>query len=176
MRVIHIIPSAFHYFDDIRDKAIALVNAERKLGVDAEAFTLQYGAATRREENLMSQKAPGLNFNGLFNGDNLIKDLDNYDIIHLHCPFFGMANDLLMWKKLHPNKILVATVWREMKITDIFSVFIYFYNRYYLPKVFKLCDRVIDKIHLTYTADELKLLHQDAEVKSNVSIYSSLMC
>ena len=175
MKVIHIIPSAFHYFDDIRNQAMDLVNAERKLGVDAEAFTLQYGAGTRREENIISQKAPGLNFNGLFSGNDLIKDLDNYDIVHLHCPFFGLAKDLLVWKKINPDKILVATVWREAKITDLFSVYIYLYNRRYLPKILSLCGRVIDKVHLTYPADELKLKHSDMEAKACVSFYSSLI-
>ena len=175
MKVIHLIPSAFDYFDDIRDKAMALVNAERELGIDAEAYTLQYGAATQREKNLISQKAPGLNFSGLINGGDLINDLGNYDIVHLHCPFFGLAKNLLAWKKSNPDKILVATVWREMKITDLFSVFVYLYNCYYWPKISKLCGRVIDKIHLTYTADELKLLHSDMEAKACVSIYSSFI-
>ncbi|EKD42976.1 MAG: hypothetical protein ACD_72C00515G0006, partial [uncultured bacterium] len=47
MRVLHIIPSAFDYFDDIRSEAFKMIDAEIEMGIDAEAMTLEYGAPTK---------------------------------------------------------------------------------------------------------------------------------
>jgi hypothetical protein len=175
MKVIHLIPSAFHYFDDIRDRAMALVNAERKLGIVAEAYTLQYGATTKRDEISVSQKMPGLNFHGMFGNDDIIKDLDNYDIVHLHCPFFGLAKDLLAWKKNNPDKILAVSNWRKVIVIDLFSIFIALYNRYFLPKITRLADGNTADIHLTLPANELKLNNLDTEAEACLSFYSILL-
>jgi hypothetical protein len=143
MKVIHLIPSAFNYFNDIRDKAMSLVNRERECGIDAEAFTLQYGTVSRREVIAVAAAAPDLNFKGTVSGPALVKELDNYDVVHLHCPFFGLAKDFIVWKKLHPDKVLVLTYWRDARISDLFSLFLAWYNAFYLPKLFVLCDAVL---------------------------------
>lgn len=65
MRVVHIIPSAFDYFDDIRSSAFALIAAEGKQGVESEALTIQYGTVTAKERLETSLKASTHSFQSL---------------------------------------------------------------------------------------------------------------
>ncbi|MEK7131772.1 MAG: glycosyltransferase [Patescibacteria group bacterium] len=143
MRVIHIIPSAFEYFDDIRLQAFKLLDGLHKLGVETEAFTLQYGSTNKVEKASIKEASPSVhNYLGNFDIDSAIANFADFDIVHLHCPFFGAAGKILRWKKLNPGIPLVVTYYRPVRIQDLMSLFIRFYNAYYLPKIFKLADAV----------------------------------
>lgn len=140
MKVLHIIPAAFDYFDDIRQAAFALINKLSDYDVEAEAFTLQYGAVTRAEKRAIVSKAPGQRFLGSASIAELIGALSQYDLIHIHCPFLGAAGKIIAWKKEHPKIPLVVTFHRPVKTPDFFSLGIVWYNRYYLPKLFAIAD------------------------------------
>ena len=143
MRVIHVIPSAFDYFDDIRSQAFKLLDGLHKLGVETEAFTLQYGATNKAEKASIKSASPSVhNYLGNFDIDSAIDNFADFDIVHLHCPFFGAAGKILRWKKLNPGIPLVVTYYRDVRVQDLMSLFIKLYNVYYLPKIFKLADAV----------------------------------
>ena len=143
MKVIHIIPSAFNYFDDIRSLVFSLLEGLHKLGVESEAFTLQYGSTDKAQKASIKEASPSVhNYIGNFNINSAIDNFSNFDIVHLHCPFFGAAGKILRWKKLNPEIPLVVTYYREVRIEDLMSLFIRFYNAYYLPKFYKLADAV----------------------------------
>lgn len=141
MRVIHIIPSAFEYFNDIRSQAFKLLDGLHKLGVETEAFTLQYGLSNKAEKKSIKEASPSVHSHmGDFDIDSAIKSFTDFDVVHLHCPFFGAAGKILQWKKNNPNTPLVVTFYREVKVVDLMSLFIKLYNAYYLPKFFKLTN------------------------------------
>ncbi len=142
MKVIHIIPSVYDYFIDIRDQAMNLAERERTCGINSEAFTLQYGTVSRREQIETTMKTPTMKFAGLFSGSHVISELDAADIVHLHTPFMGLAGDLIKWKK-ERKKPLVITFYRNIDVKDLFSFFLSLYNRYYLPKLIDLADILI---------------------------------
>ncbi len=144
MRVIHIIPSAFEYFGDIRSQAFKLLDGLHKLGVETEAFTLQYGVSGKSLKDSIKKDSPSVHdFKGNFGIDDLIEDLDEFDIVHLHCPFLGAARKIINWKVLHPDFPLVVTYYRDVPFEDLFSLFIKLYNFYFLPKIFALSSVVV---------------------------------
>ncbi len=166
MRVIHIIPSAFEYFDDIRSQAFKLLDGLHKLGVETEAFTLQYGSPNKAEKASIKSASPSVhNFIGDFDIGSAIANFSDFDIIHLHCPFFGAAGKILQWKKLNPNTPLVVTYYRDVRVVDLMSLFIRFYNAYYLPKIFKLADATI-----RFKAEE----SPESIAADTLSVYNSL--
>lgn len=141
MKVIHIIPSAFEYFDDIRSQAFKLLEELHKLNVETEAFTLQYGLSNKAEKKSIKEASPSVHSHiGDFDIESAIKSFTDFDVVHLHCPFFGAAGKILRWKQNNPNTPLVVTFYREVKIVDLMSLFFRLYNAYYLPKFFKLAD------------------------------------
>lgn len=143
MRVIHVIPSAFEYFNDIRSQAFKLLDGLHKLGVETEAFTLQYGLPDKEEKASIKKASPSVhNFIENFDVNSAIVNFSNFDVVHLHCPFLGAAGKILRWKNQNPNVPLVVTFYRQVRITDLMSLFIKLYNMFYLPKIFKLADAV----------------------------------
>jgi len=143
MRVLHIIPAAFEYFEDIQKTAFAFVEKLDQHGLYQEIFTLQYGELNRSAKNNLNSSAPSRNFKGLKSIETLIDSLSNFDIIHLHTPFLGAAGKILKWKKEHPEAYLVVTYYRSIKITDLFSWLVRGYNYFYLPKIFRLANCII---------------------------------
>lgn len=146
MKVLHIIPSAFDYFDDIRVEAFDLVEKLNKVGCEADAITLQYGSSpsSRRIKKEIHRAAPSRIFSGMVKADGLIEEFNSYDLVHVHCPFFGAAGSIERWKgDVGFRTPLVLTYYREVKVTDLFALVIKWYNNYHLPKLFKLAEAIV---------------------------------
>lgn len=144
MRVIHIIPSAFEYFDDIRSKAFNLVNGLHNLGVETEAFTLQYGSTGKSLKESVKSASPAVHkYINTTNAEGVLSSLENFDLVHLHAPFLGLARHMLHWKKMNPDIPLVISFYRDVPFSDTFSLFVKLYNAYFLPKVFAAADQVV---------------------------------
>lgn len=141
MKILHIIPSAFSYFDDIKGKAMSLAEKQKELGFSVEAFTVQYQGFTPKQAAESSLQAPLLHFSGVFDAEEVISQLHYFDIIHFHAPFLGIIGKIcgLLKNKASKSKIVIS-YWRDPIINDIFSVYIYLYNRFYVPKLSVLSD------------------------------------
>lgn len=142
-KILHIIPSAFDYFSDIRERAFMLVEGLDSLGWHNNVITLQYGAPTRNEQWKLKQAAPSRAYSGE-SSLQIVEDVDfnNCDLLHVHVPFLGAARSLLQWKEKNPDKPLVVSYYHDLKVTDIFSFFFRVYNLYYLPRLFKIAGAV----------------------------------
>ena len=134
MRVIHIIPFAFEYFNDIKKGSFNIVGKMKNFGIESDIITLQYTSPKKKKKKEISAKddAELYEYKGLRNLNDSLTDLKNYDIVHLHCPFLGAAGKILQWKKLNPDVPLVVSYYRQIKIVDLISIFILLYNKYYL--------------------------------------------
>ena len=136
MKVLHIIPAAFDYFDDIKLSAFSLLENQTKLGISAEALTLQYSrgvSKTSREE--VVKVAPTARYQGTTPITEAVASFADFDILHAHCPFLGAGGRILQWKKEHPHQPLAITFYRRVNISDLFSLGIWWYNWYYLPRM-----------------------------------------
>jgi hypothetical protein len=143
LQVLHIIPAAFGYFDDIKDYAFGLVGEMNKYkDISANVFTLQYGPPTHSEKEEVDEVAPGQEYAGSAPVGEIIDDFSLYDIVHLHAPFLGAAKRILQWKKDFPEIPLVITLYRDVPSVDLIAWGIKWYNNYYLPKLFKQADLV----------------------------------
>lgn len=143
MRIAHLVPASFEYFDDIRSEVFDLVEAEHALGVDVEVFTLQYGTPTKTSGAPRVSSAPRQRkFGGTVNFAQVLTELADFDVVHVHCPFFGGLKKLVAWKQAHPGTPLVVTVYPEVPASDLFSYLVRWYNRYYLPRLLSVATVV----------------------------------
>jgi len=136
MKVLHVIPNAFEYFEDIHSEAFKLLEAEGDLGVEADAVTVEYGGVSKKEISEVKKNSS----NKYIGQESFEKNIDSwelYDIINLHCPFFGSVGKILDWIQKHPKKFLVITYHYDFETPDFFGYFIKLYNYFYLPKLFK---------------------------------------
>ena len=159
MKILHIIPAAFEYFEDVKKVAFRIVESQNEVGAHADAFALQYSSHDISAENQKnknkftkammdknagrSAKFPTIEYKGLQAIDKSISCFNDYDIVHLHTPFFGAGRKILKWKKLNPDKKFVISFYVDFKSKDLFSFFIKLYNSYYLPRLFKIADLLI---------------------------------
>ena len=153
MKVVHVIPAAFDYFDDIRAEAFSLMDNLETLGVTAEAFTVEFGRKTpsaieRGVDTLLPSTSR--TFEGLVKTANALEAFASADIIHAHCPLLGMAGKIVHWKRAHSKQPLLVTYHRPVATPDFFSLLIVGYNEYYVPQLFALADAVaapsLDKV------------------------------
>lgn len=143
MRVVHIIPAAFDYFNDIRDTAMALVEAEGKMGLEVEAFMLQYGSVTERFSSDVKRVAPTRVFQGMVSGTSLVEALGSFDIIHVHCPLLGLMKKLVAFKQANPSIPLIVTYHRPVAVPDLFALYISWYTNWYLPRLLRVADALV---------------------------------
>jgi hypothetical protein len=143
LRVLHVIPSAFEYFDDIKNYAFGLVGEmDRYTGIVADVFTLQYGSPTHSEKEKTSTLAPEQEYIGSEPLPEAVEDFLSYDLIHLHAPFLGGAKQMLQWKQNHPETPLVITYYRDVDVTDLIALGIRWYSNYYLKKLFRQANLI----------------------------------
>jgi len=170
MRIIHIIPSAFNYFDDLKTFLFDIVDLQNNYGVEANAITLQYASLdVKKDKKALEQKRfeaktkrelPKYDFKGVKSIGEAIEDFDKYDIVHMHLPFFGAGKLILNWKKEHPNTPFVVTYYYDFKAPDFFSLIIKYYNYYYTSKILNIADLVScidpDKFEKSFAFKSLK--------------------
>ncbi len=143
MRVIHIIPSAYNYFDDIRSVAFELVEKSERFGVEAEAFTLQYSSGVNKAVRAsVAETAPSRKFIGMATVSDMFDALDTFDIVHIHVPTFGGMGRFMEWRKTHSDIPVVITYYRPSMLTDVFSYCIRAYNAYYLSRLYQSAQLV----------------------------------
>lgn len=165
MKVLHIIPSAFDYFDDIRHESFVFLEEEGDLGLESDAITVSYGNVTRKEKKEVINVAPSRRYIGQDYFKKTVQAWDTYDVINLHCPFFGELGTVLNWSKAHPEKKLIVTYHHDFVAPDLFGYFIKLYNYYYLPKLFDLAELVIffaERRNLSKTG--IKMLKNDDKI------------
>jgi hypothetical protein len=65
------------------------------------------------------------------------------DLVHVHVPFLGFGHELISFKKKFPKCPFVVTWYGPVRYTDLFSLFVRAYNAYYVPKIFKITDGLV---------------------------------
>ena len=143
MKVLHIIPSAFNYFDDIRADAFSLVSNLAKFGVEVEALTIQFAAPGKAEKEEVSIVAPARHYQGESRMKAVEAMVPGFDLIHAHCPLFGAAGRLLAWKRRWPQIPLLVTAHRPVATPDFFSLLVVAYNWLYLPRLFGAASAIV---------------------------------
>lgn len=136
MKVLHLIPAAFNYFDDIRADAFALVEQLMRLGVIIEALTVQFEAPSKTEHEEVSIVAPSRHYKGLSSIRDVETRIPEFHLIHVHAPLFGAAGRVFHWVRRWPQVPLIVTAHRRVRTPDFFSLLIWGYNWYYLPRLF----------------------------------------
>jgi hypothetical protein len=206
MKILHIIPAGFNYFDDIKKNAMELAEKQKERGFTVEAFTIQYHGFTAKQSANTFKNTPLMIYSGVFKEQDVMSQLSGYDIVHFHAPFFGIIGKICrMLKHERQNYKIVISYWRNPIISDIFSIFIFIYNRYYIPILSSLSDAQIflpigscariskwlkntdniidffdspnnaDNIPLTPAENSLKLDIVNMRVEACINIYNKLI-
>lgn len=87
--------------------------------------------------------APSLSYGNAARMNQLAKELEDIDIVHLHYPFFGTAGMLRKWRAAKRNRRLVLTYHMDTRAPGWKGAVFALYAKFYLPKMLAAADACI---------------------------------
>jgi len=147
MKIAHIVCTYPPYYGGMGNTAFQMVSYLSVLGHEVEVFTPQYGLeeteeSTQRENFASKLKAP-IQYGNAAYMPSIAKELDEFDLVHLHYPFFGTANLVRKWKLKNPQKPLVVTYHMDTR-GDGFKGFVFkMYAKFWMPKILTVADKIL---------------------------------
>ncbi len=127
------------------------------LGHEVEVFTPQYYEDTEikaKDEPTETTHAPELNeqidyatrlepslqYGNAARMHQVGDELEEFDLVHLHYPFFGTANLVRKWKLRHPEKPLVITYHMDTRAPGWKGLIFKLYAQHWMPKILSVAD------------------------------------
>lgn len=96
-----------------------------------------------RQIDYATRLKPALQYGNAAYIPKIKKELNRFDLVHLHYPFFGVANLVRKWKLAHPEKPLVITYHMDNRSPDWKGLFFKFYAKFWLPRILGVADLLI---------------------------------
>jgi len=88
------------------------------------------------------------------------EELETFDLVHLHYPFFGTANLVRQWKDRNPFTPLVITYHMDTRAPGWKGLIFKAYNRYWMPKILTSADLLIGSSDEYIDASDASALKQ----------------
>lgn len=165
MRIAHIVCTYPPYYGGMGNVAYQTVSELAKLGHYVEVFTPQFFDANFVEtkeptdkltESIQNQKKEEDNLNvvarrlkPLVQKGNAAyipqvkKELDNFDLVHLHYPFYGVANMVRKWKLKNPQIPLVITYHMDNRSPGWLGLYFKYYSAFWMLKILSSADLLL---------------------------------
>ena len=160
MRIAHIVCSYPPYYSGMGNVVFETVSRLAARGHDVEVFTP--GVYERREvkpvESTPEQEhapelqsrvdyahrlKPSLSYGNAARMPQLQQELDSFDLVHLHYPFFGTANLVRRWKIRNPGVPLVITYHMDARGPGWKGLIFKYYSQFWMPKILSAADLLI---------------------------------
>jgi glycosyltransferase involved in cell wall biosynthesis len=160
MKIAHIVCTYPPYFGGMGNVVFETASHLAELGHEVEVFTPQYyqkkeirteeaEPAHMHTEELQEQidyanrlETP-LSYGNAAYMPQVSRELDDFDIVHLHYPFFGTANTVRRWKMRNPDKPLVITYHMDTRGPGWKGLAFKLYAKYWMPKILGVADKLI---------------------------------
>lgn len=160
MKIAHIVSTFPPYYGGMGTVVFETAVALSEMGHDVQVFTPDYyedkeirpinaPSAQTHSEHLQSviesvqRIKPSISYGNAARIPDVLHQLDAFDIVHLHYPFFGTAELIAKWKKRNPHKKLVMTYHMDTRAPGWKGLVFALYNRVYLPKILASTDACI---------------------------------
>lgn len=151
MRIAHIVSSFPPYFGGMGNVVYQTAAELEKKGHEVVVFTVGYQQDMLAEEGNELEKHisdvrrlwPSFQYGNAARLPQIQKELDDFDIVHFHYPFFGTANLIRKWKLKNPNKPLVITYHMDPKGDGWLGLVFKMYANFYSHKILSIGDKII---------------------------------
>jgi glycosyltransferase involved in cell wall biosynthesis len=142
MRIAHVSPTYPPYRGGVGRLAAEYAARLRVRGHDIEVFTPRHGRTSGDEDFVHRLAAPLRVGNAAFM-PSLIANLRGFDLVHLHYPFFGGAEPVLVRKWLHPDQSLVLSYHMDAVADGVRGALFRLHARFVLPRMVAGADRML---------------------------------
>lgn len=160
MKIAHIVSTFPPYYGGMGTVVFETAVALSEMGHEVQVFTPDYyedkevrpnnaSPAETHSEHLQSvidsvqRIKPSISYGNAARIPDVLHQLDAFDIVHLHYPFFGTAELIAKWRKRNPHKKLVVTYHMDTRAPGWKGLVFAVYNRFYLPKILASADACI---------------------------------
>lgn len=141
MKIAHIVCRFPPYYSGMGNVAFEMANAHIRQGHEVRVYTPQFdGSSVKNEADLVKRLKPGFKYGNAAWLPGLTGELAQFDLVHLHYPFFGTANLVRRWKKKNPHIPLVVTYHMDNRAQGWLGLFFKYYATFWLPKILGVAD------------------------------------
>jgi len=117
-----------------------------RLGHQVTVLTPQYERGRNQEALegfILKRLRPWIKYGNAAFVPQIYFELKKYDIIHLHYPFYGAAEAVLLFKLFNPKKKLIITYHMDTYGKGWLKWFFKMYNSVIMPLILKKADKII---------------------------------
>ncbi|PIZ95054.1 MAG: hypothetical protein COX81_02020 [Candidatus Magasanikbacteria bacterium CG_4_10_14_0_2_um_filter_37_12] len=154
MRIAHVVCSYPPYYGGMGNVVLQTVSELARRGHDVEVITPTFQEKLPQTESDYEPEIqeqieyakflkPSIQYGKAARLPQVNKELDNFDLVHLHYPFFGTANLVRKWKLRNPDKPLVITYHMDTRSPGWKGLIFKYYSKYWMPKILNSADLII---------------------------------
>jgi len=154
MKIAHIVCSYPPYYGGMGNVVLQTVQELGKRGHEVEVFTPLYHTlpstppeelepAGKQQVEYARRVTPSITYGNAARIPQVAHELDSFDVVHLHYPFYGTANLVRKWKEHNPYKPLVITYHMDSRSPGWKGLFFTYYNAFWMPKILGSADLLI---------------------------------
>lgn len=140
MKIAHIVCRFPPYYSGMGNVVFELANAQIRRGHEVRVYTPQFEVPTEADNELATRLKPGFKYGNAAWLPGLSRELSQFELVHLHYPFFGTANLVRRWKKRNPTIPLVVTYHMDNRAQGWLGLFFKYYAAFWLPKILEVAD------------------------------------
>jgi len=162
MKIAHIVCTYPPYTGGMGNVAFEMASGLVSLGHEVEVFTPYYSEIEKPEEKFVqgesvlggeevkiketqdfaSRLQTPFKYGNAAYLPSLKKQLNNFDIVHLHYPFFGTARIVKKWKLNNPDKKLFITYHMDNRASGIKGLLFKINAKFWLKNILKVADKI----------------------------------
>lgn len=147
MKIAHIVCTYPPYYGGMGNVAFQMASYLSTLGHEVEVFTPQYSSEEKVElserKDFAKKLKSQLRYGNAAYLPGIKKELYNFDLVHLHYPFFGTANLVRKWKLKNKNKPLVVTYHMDTRGDGLKGFVFKMYAKFWMPKILAVADKIL---------------------------------
>ncbi len=143
MRIAQIVCKYPPYYSGMGNVVFQMTSELIKRGHQVEVFTPQYDEPTEPELEYVKRLRPSLKYGNAARIGQVAGALGEFDLVHLHYPFFGTANVVRKWKRSNPQKSLILTYHMDARSPGWKGLIFKLYAKYWMPKILDQADKIL---------------------------------
>ncbi|OGH59961.1 MAG: hypothetical protein A2725_01865 [Candidatus Magasanikbacteria bacterium RIFCSPHIGHO2_01_FULL_33_34] len=160
MKIAHIVSSFPPYYGGMGNVVFQTAGELRNRGHEVVVYTPQYfeekeikdiDAPEEKEHSKKLQDQidnvkrlrPSFQYGNAARLPQLYEELQGFDLVHMHYPFFGTASIIRKWKKKNPTIPLVITYHMDPRGLGWKGFVFKIYSKYYCGRVLTVADKII---------------------------------
>ncbi len=143
MRIAQIVCTFPPYYGGMGNVAFELSAGLIARGHDVTVFTPEFGGHKEEDFEFVQYIKPTLSYGNAARLSGIQKKLANFDVVHLHYPFFGTAGFARKWKLKHPDRQLVVTYHMDTRAPSWKGLVFATYAKLWMPRILHAADAII---------------------------------